>query len=127
MRVLVTGGAGFIGANLVRSLAEEESHAVTVLDDLSTGRAENLANVHVALVNADILDLAALERAVAGHEAIVHLAAQTGVPGSLADPRRDCHVNVLGTLNVLEAARKTLVRRVIFASSNAPLGRQSPP
>jgi UDP-glucose 4-epimerase len=126
LRVLVTGGCGFIGANLVRLLAAEK-HAVTVLDNLSTGRSEYLTDIGLDVVNADILDYEAIRALVAGHEAVVHLAAQTGVPGSVADPRRDCQVNVIGTLNVLEAARKTSVRRIVFASSNAPLGRQTPP
>jgi UDP-glucose 4-epimerase len=126
MRVLVTGGAGFIGANLVRLLAAG-GHVVTVLDDLSAGRSEYLAELGLDFVNADILDAERVQRAIAGHEAVVHLAAQTGVPASIADPRGDCQVNVIGTLNVLEAARLAGVRRIVFASSNAPLGRQSPP
>src|SRR6267142_3416743 len=126
MRVLVTGGAGFIGANLVRLLAAE-GHIVTVLDNLTAGRSEYLAGLGLEVVNADILDCEAVQGAITGHEAVVHLAAQTGVPLSLADPRRDCQVNVVGTLNVLEAARRTKARRVVFASSNAPLGRQRPP
>ena len=126
MRVLVTGGAGFIGANLVRLLFAEK-HAVTVLDNLSAGNVEYLADVGVNVVNDDVLNYSAVQRVFTDHDAVVHLAAQTGVPGSLADPRRDCQVNVIGTLNVLEAARKSGVRRVVFASSNAPLGRQSPP
>jgi UDP-glucose 4-epimerase len=126
MRVLVTGGAGFIGANLVRLLAAQ-GHVVTVFDNLTAGRSEYLAGLGLDVVNADILDCEAVQRAIIGHEAVVHLAAQTGVPLSLADPRRDCHVNVVGTLNVLEAARRMNARRVVFASSNAPLGRQRPP
>lgn len=126
MRILVTGGAGFIGTNLVRRLSRQ-GHEVAVFDDLSVGRRENLAGLTVEFIAGDVLDLSAVRLAVRDREAIVHLAAQTGVPGSLEDPRRDCEVNVLGTLNMLEAARQAEVRRVVFASSNAPLGRQSPP
>ncbi len=126
MRVLVTGGAGFIGANLVRLLVAE-GQVVTVLDNLSSGRSEYIGALGLELVNADILNSEAVDRALVGHDAVVHLAAQTGVPSSLADPRTDCQVNVIGTLNVLEAARRTNVQRVVFASSNAPLGRQHPP
>ena len=126
MKVLVTGGAGFIGANLVRLLLEQ-GHAVTVLDNLSAGRRAYLEGVPLTFVEGDILEAALVERVVAGHDGVVHLAAQTGVPGSLADPRQDCEVNVIGTLNVLEACRQAGVERFVFASSNAPLGRQSPP
>jgi UDP-glucose 4-epimerase len=137
-RVVVTGGAGFIGANLVRLLLKH-SYEVTVFDDLSVGRPEYLAGLPVEFIKGDILDLPAVKAAVVGHTGVVHLAAQTGVPGSLLDPRRDCEVNVLGTLNLLEACRAEKVRaesihrslnqgpRFAFASSNAPLGRQAPP
>jgi UDP-glucose 4-epimerase len=127
--VLVTGGAGFIGVNLVRTL-RARGHGVTVLDDMSAGRREFLEGLDVGLVEGDVRDPRAVDAAVRGHHAIVHLAAQTGVPTSLADPRHDCEVNVLGTLNVLEAVRRRgngRSPRVVFASSNAPLGRQVPP
>ncbi|HEY75770.1 MAG TPA: SDR family NAD(P)-dependent oxidoreductase [Thermoflexia bacterium] len=124
--VLVTGGAGFIGANLVR-LFLEHGYRVTVLDNLSTGRREYLKGLPIRFVKGDILDLELVSQVVPGHAGVVHLAAQTGVPGSLQDPRRDCEVNVLGTLNLLEACRHADVGRFVFASSNAPLGRQPPP
>jgi len=126
MRVLVTGGAGFIGANLVRSLAAG-GHTVTLFDDFTTGRPEYVAGLGLDRVEADILDAERVRQAIEGHDAVVHLAAQTGVPASVVDPRADCRVNVTGTLNVLEAARLAGARRIIFASSNASLGRQSPP
>jgi UDP-glucose 4-epimerase len=126
VRILVTGGAGFIGANLVRLLLQH-GHEVTVLDNLSTGRREYLADLPLELVVGDILDADLVNQVVAGHDGVVHLAAQTGVPGSLENPRRDCEVNVLGTLNLLEASRHAGVKRFVFASSNAPLGRQAPP
>ncbi len=126
MKVLVTGGAGFIGANLVHLLVNE-GYQVRVLDNLSAGRREYLHGLELELIQGDILDLEAVTQAVRGVEGVVHLAAQTGVPGSLQDPRHDCEVNVIGTLNVLEASRHATVRRFVFASSNAPLGRQSPP
>jgi UDP-glucose 4-epimerase len=126
-RVLVTGGAGFIGANLVRLLLENEV-GVTVFDN---GRAaapsEYLDGLHVEVIDGDITDRKALERAVPNHDAIVHLAAQSGVPTSLEDPEEDCRLNVLGTLRTLDAARQAGIDRFVFASSNAPLGRQEPP
>ena len=129
--VLVTGGGGFIGANLVRQLLSA-GRQVTVYDNFSVGRTEYLAGLDLEVVHGDILDRVTLAEAVGAHDRVVHLAAQTGVPGSLEDPRRDCEMNVIGTLNVLESvraaeARRPRGRRVVFASSNAPLGRQTPP
>jgi UDP-glucose 4-epimerase len=126
LKVLVTGGAGFIGANLVRLLSDQ-GHIVRVFDNFTLGRREYLADLDLEIVTGDILELAPVDQAVSGMDGVVHLAAQTGVPGSLLDPRRDCQVNVIGTLNVLEACRQQAVRRLVFASSNAPLGRQPPP
>ncbi len=139
-RILVTGGAGFIGSNLVRALLERGDN-VTVFDDLSGGRREYLQGLTVRFVEGDILNRTAVENAVEEQDGVVHLAAQTGVPGSLVDPQRDCQVNVIGTLNLLEACRRAREYagqnhsdgqcpkgpRFVFASSNAPLGRQAPP
>ncbi len=128
--VLVTGGAGFIGANLVRLLLAENC-AVTVLDDFSAGSRQFLEGLHVDVVEGSILDCELLNQVVRRSNGVVHLAAQTGVPGSFLDPRHDCETNVIGTLNVLEACRLAAYakdrRRIVFASSNAPLGRQTPP
>lgn len=126
MNILVTGGAGFVGANLVRMLLEN-GHRVRILDNFSTGRREYLRRLKIEVVDGDILDRGAVIQTIEGVEGVVHLAAQTGVPGSLEDPFRDCEVNVTGTLNLLEAARRANVKRFVFASSNAPLGRQIPP
>jgi UDP-glucose 4-epimerase len=127
MRILVTGGAGFIGANFVRA-ALAAHHELTVLDNFSQGDARYLSDLPIRIVAGDILDAAVLSQEVPSHQVVVHLAAQTGVPGSLADPYHDCQVNVIGTLNVLEACRRAKAPpRLIFASSNAPLGRQTPP
>ena len=126
MKILVTGGAGFIGANLVRLLLNQ-GHRVQVLDNFSTGRREYLDGLDLEILEGDILDPEMVAQAIAGVDGVVHLAAQTGVPGSLQNPRRDCEVNIIGTLNMLEACRHAGVRRFVFASSNAPLGRQPPP
>ena len=125
-KILVTGGAGFVGANLVRVLLNSNFH-VTVLDNLSVGNLDYIRDLEIKFVDADILDSDAIDDAVSGHDGIVHLAAQTGVPGSLLDPRKDCETNIIGTLNLLEAARHHGIKRFVFASSNAPLGRQKPP
>src|SRR5438445_12566189 len=105
MRILVTGGAGFIGANFVRA-ALAARHEPTVLDNFSHGDRRYLADLPLRIVPGDILDTNLLASEVRLHEVVVHLAAQTGVPGSLDDPYRDCQLNVFGTLNVLEACRK---------------------
>lgn len=126
MKILVTGGAGFIGANLVRYLLDR-GRQVTVLDNLSAGRHEYLAGLPIEFIQGDVLDAELVRRVARAHDGIVHLAAQTGVPRSLENPRHDCEVNVIGTLNLLEASRHADVGRFVLASSNAPLGRQPPP
>jgi UDP-glucose 4-epimerase len=123
MRVLVTGGAGFIGANLCRVLSgEPDVDAVTVLDDLSTGDRANLAGVPgVELIVGSILDRDVVHDASREADTIVHLAARPSVPLSLADPVASNDVNVTGTVYVLEAAR-TSGSHVIVASSSAVYG-----
>ncbi|MAT96915.1 MAG: epimerase [Anaerolineaceae bacterium] len=125
-KVLITGGAGFIGANLVRRLLVE-GYAIRVLDNFATGQRTYLAGLAIELVEGDILNRAVVETAVHDVDGVIHLAAQTSVPDSVADPFYDCRQNVLGTLNLLEACRQAEVPRFVFASSNAPLGRQLPP
>ena len=121
MKVVVTGGAGFIGANLCRTLSR--THRVTVLDDLSSGRRENLTGLEsVELVEGSILDDALLDRALAGCQAVVHLAARPSVPRSIAEPVAAHEVNATGTLKVLEAARRADGPHVIVASSSSVYG-----
>jgi len=120
---LITGGAGFIGSHLVEALIER-GERVRVLDDFSTGRRENLAAVadHIELLEGDVADPEIAERAVAGCDYVLHLAAIASVQASLKAPRHTHRVNVDGTLNVLDAAQRAGVRRVVFASSAAVYG-----
>jgi nucleoside-diphosphate-sugar epimerase len=125
-RVLVTGGAGFIGSHLTERLLAE-GHAVRVLDNFSTGSRANLpfaARYRGALevIEGDIRDLGGLERAATGVSLIFHQAAMRSVPRSVADPLGANDHNVTGTLHVLEAARRRGVRRVIYASSSSVYG-----
>lgn len=121
MKVLVTGGAGFIGSNLVRRLLEDGVQTVTVIDDFSTGFRENLKDVDVDIFEGSILDRDLLERAVEGSDAIVHLAARPSVPRSINDPVASHHANATGTLYVLEAAR-AVGAHVSVASSSSVYG-----
>ncbi len=128
-RVLITGGAGFIGANLTRILLREHFQ-VRIVDNFSQGTEPYLRGLPVEIIQGDIQETAQLPVWLRDCGAVVHLAGQTGVPKSLQDPVRDCELNVLGTLRLLEACRSLWPRgagRFIYASSNAPLGRQPPP
>jgi UDP-glucose 4-epimerase len=124
MRVVVTGAAGFIGANLCRALiADPGMNQVVALDDLSTGHRENLAGLDgVEWVEGSILDAALLDHIVPGANAIVHLAARPSVPRSLEDPLASHDVNATGTMLVLEAARRHGGPQVIVASSSSVYG-----
>jgi UDP-glucose 4-epimerase len=123
MRYLVTGGAGFIGSNTVDELVRR-GHDVVVLDDLSTGKAENLIEVQekVELRRHSVTDLDRLREACRGVDYVLHLGARTSVPKSVKDPLETNRVNVDGTLNVLVAARDAKVKRVVFAGSSSVYG-----
>lgn len=121
MRVVVTGGAGFIGGNLCRALVEA-GHDVVAFDDLSTGRKANLAGLPVDFVEASLLDTDVLSGALAGADAVVHLAARGSVPRSLLYPIETHAVNATGTVNLLEAARQAGVGHLIFSSSSSVYG-----
>jgi nucleoside-diphosphate-sugar epimerase len=123
MRVLVTGGGGFIGSHLVRALLDE-GHDVRVLDNFATGRRENLLTLGdcFELVEGDIQSYERVHNASAGCEMVLHQAAMPSVPRSIQDPLTSNASNVIGTLNVLLAARDNNVRRVVFASSSSIYG-----
>ena len=123
MRYLVTGGAGFIGSNTVEELVRR-GHDVVVLDDLSSGKSENLACMQgkIKLLQHSITDLDKLHEACRGVDYVLHLAARTSVPRSVLNPLETNHVNVNGTLNVLVVARDAKVKRVVFAGSSAVYG-----
>ena len=142
---LITGGCGFIGRNLIKHLVEQGGHSIRIIDNLKVGATSDLAQVcdfteipadtttpipsrpGVELIIGDIMDADLALRACQGAHTIVHLAANTGVAPSVADPRMDCHTNVIGALNYLEAARHNTVPRFVFASSGAPAGEVVPP
>lgn len=126
MKILVTGGAGFIGSHLVESLVEN-GHDVTVLDNLSSGKPDNLSAVNdqITFVNGDIRDKELISSILPGIEVIYHLAAEVSVPASFNDPIKHFEINVLGTQNICEAAVKSNVERIIFASSSAVYGETS--
>ena len=122
-KFLVTGGAGFIGSNLVDALVAS-GDVVRVVDDLSSGHRENLAahSSRIEFVEGDILDRDVVSRAVGGVDYILHHAALVSVPLSVADPHRTHAVNVDATFNLLLAARETGVKRFVFAASSAAYG-----
>ena len=135
MKVVITGGAGFIGANTCAALLRAGSGdgspgnptgstpiEVTVLDDLSSGRMSNLAGLDVTMVEGSILDDDALDASFAGADSIIHLAARPSVPRSIADPVTAHTVNATGTVMVLEAARRHHVGHVVVASSSSVYG-----
>jgi UDP-glucose 4-epimerase len=123
MRYVVTGGAGFIGSNTVDELVRR-GHHVTVFDDLSAGKKQNLADVgdKIDFVEGTVTDAAAIAATCRGADYVLHLAARTSVPRSVKDPAGTNRVNVDGIVNVLLAARDAGVRRVVFSSSSSVYG-----
>lgn len=122
-KYLVTGGAGFIGSHIVRSLVKSDEK-VAVLDNFSSGKEENLREVKnkITLIKGDIRDLGLLKKASKGADYILHQAALRSVPKSVLYPQEYNEVNITGTLNVLLAARESKVKRVVFASSSSIYG-----
>lgn len=123
--VLVTGGAGFIGSNLVRMLVKDCSCSITVLDNMFTWRRENIQywgiDNEVQIVNGSVLDMDLLANIMRGRDTVFHLAA-VNIIASMANPRTDLQANITGTYNVLEAALKAGVARVVYASTSSVYG-----
>lgn len=135
---LITGGCGFIGTSLIKNLVAEDGHFIRVLDNLTVGSRSDLESVcsfnegfmetdQVQLIVGDITDEKICLESAKGMDVVVHLAANTGVAPSVKDPKADMAANVIGTFNMLEAARHNKIKRFIFASSGAPAGECEPP
>lgn len=118
MRVLVTGGAGFIGSYLSKTLAEKNE--VFIFDNLSTGTIENLSN-NITFIKGDLRNLKDLEK-IPNVDIVFHLAAQVSVPYSISNPKEDAEINIIGTINLLEWCKKEKVKKVIYISSAAVYG-----
>lgn len=128
MHVLITGGAGFVGTNLVAHLLEVGSYEIRVLDNQSTGDRAHLAGMDVEFLDGDIRDREVVSQALRGVDAVVHLAADTRVMDSIADPAHNFDTNVAGTFNLLEAMRVAGIGRIVNASTGgAILGEVPPP
>src|SRR6202050_71191 len=123
MRYVVTGGAGFIGSNTVDELVKR-GHSVVVLDDLSAGKEENLAEVRnkITFIKGSITDIETVRKAMHEADYVLHLAARTSVPRSVKDPIGTSTINIDGTLNVLVAARDAKAKRIVFAASSSAYG-----
>ena len=123
MKALVTGGGGFIGSHIVERLLSD-GHEVRILDNFSNGRRENIAPFldHAELLEGDLRDVIAVDRATKNIDGVFHLGALGSVPRSIADPKTSFEVNAVGTLNVLNAAKDNGCRRVVYASSSSVYG-----
>lgn len=122
MRILITGGAGFIGSNLAR-LTMKHGHEVTILDDLSTGYRDNVDESAVRFIEGSVADTRVVDTALEEVDAVIHLAALGSVPRSIKDPVATHRANIDGTLTLLEAMRSKGVRQISFASSSSVYGK----
>jgi UDP-glucose 4-epimerase len=128
MRVLITGGCGFVGANLIAQLNRAGGYAIRVFDNESLGKRQHIAGLEAEFVHGDIRDRPALDKALAGMDAVIHLAADTRVMDSIAAPAFNFDVNVVGSFRLLEAMRAAGITRLVNASTGgAILGETLPP
>ena len=143
MNWLITGGCGFIGLNLIRILLKDEKNQIRIIDNLSVSNKCDLKNISdfkeiqkdnilnfekdIQFIEGDICDPLLAIRVAKHADIIVNLAANTGVQPSIENPRKDCEVNIIGTLNYLEAARVNKVKKFILSSSSAAVGQKIPP
>ncbi len=144
MKWLITGGCGFLGTSVIKELVKQGGHSFRILDNLTVGTREDLAEAiefteqeqknlpnlqdgDCQLIVGDIRDQEIAQDICKNMDAIIHFAANTGVPNSVEDPRLDMECNVIGIFNMLEAARKNKIKRFVFASSGAPAGEVEPP
>ncbi|MEK9165284.1 MAG: NAD-dependent epimerase/dehydratase family protein, partial [Patescibacteria group bacterium] len=123
MKIIITGGAGFIGCNIARELARRR-HKIKIIDNLSTGKLKNIADIKnkVKFIKGDIKNLAFLKKEFKGFDYVLHHAAMRAVAKTVDNPIECNGNNITGTLNVLEAARDVKIKRVVFASSSAIYG-----
>jgi len=132
-KVLITGGCGFIGTNLVEYLLEKTNWKINILDNLSTGDFKNLKKIknfskkRISFLKGDIRNKKDIEKVIKGCDFVVNLAAQTGVISSQDNPLEDASINILGIIKFLEESRKFKIEKFLQASSAAPLGEQKMP
>lgn len=126
MNILITGGCGFIGTNLIKRISQS-NYYIKTFDNLSVGINGIMSPSYTNLILGDIRDEKLINEATKDVDIVVHLAAHTSVVDSIREPQIDCEINVLGTLNLLRACVKNCVKKFIFASSNAAVGSQEPP
>jgi len=121
MRLLITGGAGFIGSNLAK-MALANDYEVTILDDLSTGYRENIQDLDAMFIEGSILDVDAVRKSLVGVDSVIHLAALGSVPRSIQDPMATHAANATGTLTVLDEARQAGIKHFVVSSSSSVYG-----
>lgn len=132
-RIMIAGGCGFIGINLIEKILNETNHEIVVLDNLYSGNEQDLIKIslnfnnRLSFIKGDITNKLDIDRAIQGCNAVVNLAAQVGVIDSIKDPVFDAKINIFGTINLLNSCVSNGVKHFIAASSAAPLGKQVPP
>ena len=122
MKIVITGGAGFVGSNISAELSKDADNELIILDDLSTGKMRNIAGLNITFINGSITDLDLLKGIFKGVDYVFHQAAIPSVPRSIKDPIASNNANITGTLNVLVAAKENNVKKVVFASSSSVYG-----